>query len=78
VLDLHDRAKADKGAAAELRRFRELENEEEAAFSALLATRPATKASAIAASSTSQIADWRRTKCGLGSRCWWNRRWRRE
>jgi hypothetical protein len=48
MLALYDRAKADEGAAAELRRFRELETEEEAAFSSLLATRPATKASAIA------------------------------
>jgi len=48
VLALYDRAKADEGAAAELRRFRGLETEEEAAFSALLATKPATKASAIA------------------------------
>ena len=51
LIDLHvslyDRAKADEGAAAELRRFRKLEIEEEAAFSALLATRPVTKASAI-------------------------------
>jgi hypothetical protein len=46
VLALYDRAKADEDAAAELRRFRELETEEEVAFSALLATRPATKASA--------------------------------
>jgi hypothetical protein len=36
------------GAAAELREFRELEIEEEAAFSSLLATRRATMASAIA------------------------------
>ena len=48
VSGLYDRAKADEGAAAELRRSRELETEEEAAFSALLATRPATKAGAIA------------------------------
>jgi hypothetical protein len=45
VLALHDRATADSDAAAELREFRELETEEEAAFSALLATRPATKRS---------------------------------
>ena len=57
---LYDRAKADVGATAELRRFRELENEEEAAFSALLATRPATKASAIAC--VKHVAD-----CGLAS-----------
>jgi hypothetical protein len=42
VSDLYDRANAEEGAAAELRRFRELETEEEEAFSALLATRPAT------------------------------------
>ena len=48
VSDLYDRANAEAGAAAELREFRELETAEEAAFSALLATRPATKASAIA------------------------------
>ena len=41
-------AKTDEGAAGELRRFREIETEEEAAFSYLLATRPTTKASAIA------------------------------
>jgi hypothetical protein len=34
VSDLYDRAKAEEGAAAELREFRELETEEEAAFSA--------------------------------------------
>ena len=60
VLALYDRAKADEGAAAELRRFSELETEEEAAFSSLLATRPATKASAIA--SVKHVAD-----CGLAS-----------
>jgi hypothetical protein len=48
VSDLYDRANAEEGAAAELCQFRELETEQEAAFSALLATRPATKASAIA------------------------------
>jgi hypothetical protein len=48
VSDLYDRANAEEGAAVELREFRELQTEEEAAFSALLATRPATKASAIA------------------------------
>jgi hypothetical protein len=32
VLALYDRAEADKGTAAELERFRELEAEEEAAF----------------------------------------------
>ena len=60
VSDLYDRANAEEGAAAELRDFRELETEEEAAFSALLATRPATKASAIA--SVRHVAD-----CGLAS-----------
>jgi hypothetical protein len=41
VSGLYDRAKADEGAVAELRRFRELETEEEAAFSALLASNQA-------------------------------------
>jgi hypothetical protein len=48
VMGLYERASTDERAAAELRRFNELETEEEAAFSALLATRPVTKASAIA------------------------------
>jgi hypothetical protein len=39
-----------------------------AAFSSLLATRPATKASAIACVKHVQIAAWRGTKCDLGSR----------
>jgi hypothetical protein len=60
VSDLYDRANAEEGAAAELRRFRELETEEEAAFSSLLATRPATKASAIAC--VKHVAD-----CGLAT-----------
>jgi hypothetical protein len=60
VSDLYDRANAEEGAAAELRRFRELETEEEAAFSSLLATRPTTKASAIAW--VNHVAD-----CGLAS-----------
>jgi hypothetical protein len=60
VLALYDHANADEGAAAELRRFRELETEEEAAFSSLLSTRPATKASAIVC--VKQVAD-----CGLAS-----------
>jgi hypothetical protein len=60
VSGLYDRAKADEGAAAELRRFSELETEEAAAFSSLLATRPATKASAIAC--VKHIAE-----CGLAS-----------
>jgi hypothetical protein len=60
VLALYDRAKADSDAAVKLQRFRELEAEEEAAFSYLLATRPATKASAIAC--VKHVAD-----CGLAS-----------
>ena len=60
VLALYDRANADQDAAAELRRFRELETEEQAAFSSLLSTRPATKASAIAC--VKHVAD-----CGLAS-----------
>ena len=60
VSALYDRAKADEGAAAELRQFRELETEEEASFSALLATRPARKASAIAC--VKHVAE-----CGLAS-----------
>ena len=58
--DLYDRANAEEGASAELRRFRELETEEEAAFSSLRATRPTTKASAIAW--VNHVAD-----CGLAS-----------
>ena len=60
MLALYDRAEADEDAAAELREFRELETEEEAAFSALLATMPATKSSAIAC--VKHVAD-----CGLAS-----------
>jgi hypothetical protein len=60
VIALYDRAKADQGAAAELQQFRELENEEEAAFSSLLTTKPATKASAIAC--VKHVAD-----CGLAT-----------
>ncbi len=60
VSDLYDRAKLDERAAAELRRFRELENGEEAAFSTLLATRPATKVGAIAC--VKHVAE-----CGLAS-----------
>jgi hypothetical protein len=60
VSGLYDRANAEEGAAAELQRFRELETEEEAAFSSLLAARPATKASAIAC--VKHVAD-----CGLAS-----------
>jgi hypothetical protein len=60
VSDLYDRAKIDEGAAAELRRFSELELEEEATFSSLLATKPATKASAIAC--IKHVAE-----CGLAS-----------
>ena len=44
---LYDRAAADS-EAVELRHFRELKTAEEAAFSCLLATRPVTKAAAIA------------------------------
>ena len=58
MIALYDRAKADQGAAAELQQFRELENEEEAAFSSLVATRPATRAGAIAC--LKHVAD-----CGL-------------
>jgi hypothetical protein len=54
VLCLHDRAKADEGAVAELRRFRNLETKDEEAFSALLAT------STVA--SVKHVAD-----CGLAS-----------
>lgn len=48
MTSLYDRAKADPGAAAELRCFLELENEEGAAFSALLAVTPTIKAGAVA------------------------------
>jgi hypothetical protein len=58
--DLYNRAKVNEGAAAELRLFRELEIEEEASFSSLLATRPATKASAITC--VKHVAD-----CGLAT-----------
>ena len=57
---LYDRANVEEGAAVELREFSGLEIGEEAAFSALLATRPATKASAIAC--VKHVAD-----CGLAS-----------
>jgi hypothetical protein len=60
VLALHDRTKVDSDAGAELRRFHKFETEEEEAFSALLATRPGTKASAIAC--VKHVAD-----CGLAS-----------
>jgi hypothetical protein len=60
MLTLYDRAKADEGAAAELRQVCELETEEEAAFHALLATRPTTKGSAIAC--VLHVAD-----CGLAT-----------
>jgi hypothetical protein len=46
--DLHDRAKVDKAAAAKLQNFRDLEGAEEDAFHELMATRPTTKAGAIA------------------------------
>ena len=60
AMDLYDRAKTDKTAAAELRRFSELERAEESAFRALLATRPTTKAGAIAC--VEHVAD-----CGLAT-----------
>jgi ribosomal protein L7/L12 len=60
VSDLYDRANAEEGVAAELRRFRELETEEETAFHELLSTRPASKASVIAC--VKHVAD-----CGLAS-----------
>jgi hypothetical protein len=60
TLTLYDRAKADDAAADELRRFRAIELEGETAFSSLLATRPATKASAIAC--VLHVAD-----CGLAT-----------
>jgi hypothetical protein len=60
AMDLYDRAKTDKAAAAELRRFSELERAEETAFHALLATRPTTKAGAIAC--VEHVAD-----CGLAT-----------
>jgi hypothetical protein len=60
MLTLYDRAKADESAAAEMRQFCELETEEEAAFHALLATRPTTKGGAI--SCVEHVAD-----CGLAT-----------
>jgi hypothetical protein len=48
VMALYDRALADEAAEEELGRFCEIEAEEEPAFSAWLAIRPATKGSAIA------------------------------
>ena len=48
VSALYEAAKTDESAASELQRFRMLELAEEAAFSALLATVPTTKAGAIA------------------------------
>jgi hypothetical protein len=60
VLALYDRAKTDSDVAVKLRLFRELETEEEAAFSSLLAIRPATRASAIAC--VKHVAD-----CGLAT-----------
>jgi hypothetical protein len=57
---LYDREKADETAAAELHRLRELETGEEEMFSALLATKPATKAGAIAC--VKHVAD-----CGLAT-----------
>ena len=58
--DLYERAKTDKAAAAELRRFSELERAEESAFHTLLATRPTTKTGAIAC--VEHVAD-----CGLAT-----------
>jgi hypothetical protein len=75
---LYDCAKTDEAAAAELRRFRDLETAEEEAFHSLLATRPETKASAIAWVRHVAIAGLRPRKCGPGSRCWLNRGWWRE
>jgi excisionase family DNA binding protein len=78
VLALYDRAKVDSDAAVKLQRFRDLETEEEAAFSSLLATRPTTKALAIAC--IKHVAD-----CGLATdemrtwlRCSSNLRWCRD
>jgi hypothetical protein len=59
-LALYGRSDADEAAAAELRRFRELETAEEDAFSALLSTRPVSIASAIAC--VRHVAD-----CGLAT-----------
>jgi hypothetical protein len=76
VTSRYDRAKADPGAQAELQHFLELENEEEAAFSALLAVTPTTKAAAPSpAFSTSQNAASRPTRGAPGSRCSSHRRW---
>jgi hypothetical protein len=55
-LAVYDRAKIDEAVAAELRRFSELETAEEEAFDALLATRPTTKAGAIAC--VEHVADY--------------------
>jgi ferric-dicitrate binding protein FerR (iron transport regulator) len=60
AMDLYERAKTDKAAAAELRRFSELEMAEETAFHTLLAIRPMTKAGAIAC--VEHVAD-----CGLAT-----------
>jgi ferric-dicitrate binding protein FerR (iron transport regulator) len=56
AMDLYERAKTDKAAAAELRRFSELEMAEETAFHTLLAIRPMTKAGAIAC--VEHVADY--------------------
>ena len=48
VSALYEAAKTDESAASELQRFRMVELAEEAAFSALLATMPTTKAGAVA------------------------------
>ena len=55
VSDLYDRANAEEGAAAELRRFRELETEE-AAFASLLGPSRRQRLQRSPASSTSRIA----------------------
>ena len=60
MMDLYDRAETDKAAAAERRRFSQLEMAEESTFNALLATRPTTKAGAIAC--VEHVAD-----CGLAT-----------
>jgi hypothetical protein len=60
VSALYDRAKTEETAAAELQRFRELESAERETFHALLATRPTTKAGAIAC--VEHVAD-----CGLAT-----------
>ena len=65
VLALYDRAKADEAAAAELRRFRELETEEEAAFSSCSRPGRQRRPRRSPASSTSRSAAWRRGNAGV-------------